>query len=169
MTEGPISVAEFNQSTVTVATDLLRACCASRSWISIMLANRPYGSRDSVIAVSDEILNDLNSQDLDEALAAHPRIGERAAGPGRESAWSREEQSATADSTESIRAQLREANIAYEAAFDQVFLICATGLSTAQMLRSLQGRLSNSPAAEREIVRAELTKIVRLRLTKALR
>ena len=50
-----------------------------------------------------------------------------------------------------------------------VFLICATEMSAASMLAALQARLSHDRATEREVVRDELTKIVRLRLAKAFR
>ncbi len=48
-----------------------------------------------------------------------------------------------------------------------MFLICATGMSAAGMLAALQARLGHDPATEREVVRDELVKIVRLRLAKA--
>ena len=47
-----------------------------------------------------------------------------------------------------------------------VFLICATGMSAASMLAALHARLGHDPATEREVVRDELTKIVRLRLAR---
>ena len=64
-------------------------------------------------------------------------------------------------------AGLRAGNAAYEERFGHVFLICATGMSAASMLAALRARLGHDPAAEREVVRDELMKIVRLRLAKA--
>ena len=58
-------------------------------------------------------------------------------------------------------------NAAYEERFGHVFLICATGMSAASMLGALRARLGHDPAAEREVVRDELVKIVGLRLAKA--
>ncbi len=66
-----------------------------------------------------------------------------------------------------MQAGLRAGNAAYEERFGHVFLICATGMSAASMLAALRARLGHDPAREREVVRAELTKIVRLRLGKA--
>jgi 2-oxo-4-hydroxy-4-carboxy--5-ureidoimidazoline (OHCU) decarboxylase len=47
-----------------------------------------------------------------------------------------------------------------------VFLICATGLSAAQMLSRLQTRLTHDDAAEAAVVHEELRKIALLRLSK---
>ena len=68
-----------------------------------------------------------------------------------------------------MREQLAAANTAYEQRFGHVFLICATGLSAETMLAALRSRLRNDPVAEREVVRGELVKIVRLRLARAFR
>jgi 2-oxo-4-hydroxy-4-carboxy-5-ureidoimidazoline decarboxylase len=68
-----------------------------------------------------------------------------------------------------VQAGLRAGNAAYEERFGYVFLICATGMSAASMLGALQVRLGHDPAREREVVRDELMKIVRLRLGKAFR
>ncbi len=49
-----------------------------------------------------------------------------------------------------------------------VFLICASGLSGQDMLDQLRARLGNDTDTERSVVRQELLKITRLRLTKLL-
>ena len=49
-----------------------------------------------------------------------------------------------------------------------MFLICASGLSGQEMLAQLEARLGNDPEAERAVVRRELLKITRLRMTKLL-
>jgi len=56
--------------------------------------------------------------------------------------------------------------VAYEQRFGHVFLICATGLSASELLDALRARLTNPVEAERDVVRGELAKIVRLRLAK---
>ena len=67
-----------------------------------------------------------------EAIGGHPRIGARVSGP------SAAEQSGVADES---RAALVAGNAAYEERFGHVFLICATGLTGAQMLAALSERL----------------------------
>jgi 2-oxo-4-hydroxy-4-carboxy-5-ureidoimidazoline decarboxylase len=141
--------------------DLL-ACCASRRWADEILARRPYHDLAQLRSVSEQVLRALAWADVEQALAAHPRIGEKAAGSSTEAGWSRAEQ-AGATPTDDLVA----GNRAYEERFGHVFLICATGLSGAQMLAALQERLHHEPTEERDVVREELRKIVELRLGKA--
>jgi 2-oxo-4-hydroxy-4-carboxy-5-ureidoimidazoline decarboxylase len=141
--------------------DLL-ACCASRRWADEILARRPYHDLAQLRSVSEQVLRALAWTDVEHALAAHPRIGERSSTNTKEAAWSRDEQ-AGADQNEDLVA----GNVAYEERFGHVFLICATGLSGEEMLTALRTRLGNDPDAERDVVREELRKIVDLRLGKA--
>ena len=141
--------------------DLL-ACCAARRWADEILARRPYPDLARLRSVSEQVLRALAWADVEQALAAHPRIGERADGATTEAGWSREEQAGASPSDELVAG-----NVAYEKRFGHVFLICATGLSGADMLAALNTRLGNDPEAERDVVREELRKIVELRLGKA--
>ena len=166
---GPIAVAEFDVAPAADAAAELMPCCASRRWISGLVSGRPYARLDRLTAASDALLARLEWSELESALAAHPRIGERATADGRADGWSRQEQAGTAAAPDSVRQELAAANVAYERRFGHVFLICATGLSAETMLAALRSRLGNDPVAEREVVRSELTKIVRLRLAKAFR
>lgn len=59
-----------------------------------------------------------------------------------------------------------ELNLAYQDRFGHVFLICATGATGEQMRDAMKARIGNTAEAEREIVRAELGKINRIRLTR---
>jgi 2-oxo-4-hydroxy-4-carboxy-5-ureidoimidazoline decarboxylase len=140
----------------------LLACCAAHRWADELLVRRPYGDLETLRSVSDRVFAELGWPDIEQALAAHPRIGERAAGDRREAAWSRAEQSAATGSTDELRA----ANLAYEERFGRVFLICATGLSAEEILTALRQRLGNDEETERVVVREELRKIVNLRLEK---
>ena len=164
---GQVPVAELNGATAATAAGLLRPACASTRWIERMISGRPYRSLEALTAASDGVLATLGWPDIEQALAAHPRIGARGAGRGREAAWSRQEQSGTRDAGPEVQAGLRAGNAAYEERFGHVFLICATGMSAASMLAALQARLGHDPATEREVVRGELTKIVRLRLARS--
>ena len=94
----------------------------------------------------------------------HPRIGDRTVSGGMSAA----EQSGAAAASDEVRQGLADGNLAYEQRFGHVFLICASGLSGQQMLAQLRARLGNDRDAERMVVRAELTKITRLRMTKLL-
>jgi 2-oxo-4-hydroxy-4-carboxy-5-ureidoimidazoline decarboxylase len=144
----------------------LLACCAATRWADELVVRRPYHDADTLVAVSDTIFERLGWADIEQALAAHPRIGERAAGQSREATWSRAEQSAAASDDAAITAELRDGNVEYERRHGRVFLICATGLSAAEILAELRKRLDNDDETERAVVREELRKIVTLRLRK---
>ena len=146
------------------AEQALLACCAARRWADELLARRPYPDLGGLRRVSHTVLDSLTWHDVAEALAAHPRIGERATGKGQEAAWSRDEQAGAGTATQE---DLVAGNVVYEERFGHVFLICATGLSGEAMLTALRERLGNDPDTERGVVRAELAKIVDLRLGKA--
>ncbi|MEU4719826.1 2-oxo-4-hydroxy-4-carboxy-5-ureidoimidazoline decarboxylase [Nonomuraea dietziae] len=141
----------------------LLACCASRAFAREVAAGRPYAGPAELGAAAEAAVRALAWPDVEEALAAHPRIGERAAGAERESEWSRQEQSGVEDH---VRAELAEGNRVYEERFGHVYLICATGLSGEEMLARLKERLDNDEATERAVVRDELAKITKLRLAR---
>jgi 2-oxo-4-hydroxy-4-carboxy-5-ureidoimidazoline decarboxylase len=206
-----VPVADLDRATAATAAGLLRPSCASARWIERLVSGRPHETLPALVAASDATIGALGWRDIEQALAAHPRIGDRtpsgAAGGGgpqpgdaadrrpapggaadrrlgpeaaagsrpgpaggdRAAAWSRQEQSGTRDAPADVQAGLRSGNAAYEERFGHVFLICATGMSAASMLDALQDRLGHDPAREREVVRDELMKIVRLRLGKAFR
>jgi urate oxidase len=148
-------------------TELL-ACNASRRWAEELAAGRPYRTLDEVERASAAILDQLDWADITDALAAHPRIGERAGGASREAAWSRREQSGAVSAPAEVAVALAAGNQAYEQQFGHVFLICATGLGAEEMLAHLRRRLGNDVQTERDEVRAELAKITALRLAKLL-
>src|SRR5262249_551824 len=104
----------------------------------------------------------LTWADVAQAVAAHPKIGQRALGAGREADWSRREQAGV----EGAREALAEMNRAYEERFGQTFLIFASGKTASEILAAARERLANDEETERAVVREELRKIVRRRLEK---
>lgn len=150
-----------------VARETLRPVCASERWIAGVVDGRPHGDLTALVAASDAALAALDWADVEQALGAHPRIGDRAAGEHREAAWSRQEQSAAAAGEADVLAELKAANVAYERRFGWVFLICAAGRPAEQILVAANARLLNDDETEQDVVRAELRDIVRLRLRKA--
>ena len=158
----------FNALPDAQARQELAECCAARRFVAAVAAGRPYPSDTALREMADKALADLDWADVGEALAAHPRIGERAVGAGREAAWSAAEQSAAAAGDADVQEQIRAGNVAYEQQFGHVFLICATGRPAEEILANLRARLDNDPASEEQVVRDELRKIVHLRLEKVL-
>ncbi|WP_329483448.1 2-oxo-4-hydroxy-4-carboxy-5-ureidoimidazoline decarboxylase [Kribbella sp. NBC_01484] len=156
---------EFNSAPADRLRPMLAACCDVPRWVDGLLAKRPYGDLAALTAVADQSLRELDDDEVDRALQAHPRIGDRPQGAGTEVAWSRREQSGVGADPE-VREALAEGNREYEQRFGRVFLICATGLSAEQMLTSLRRRLTHDDATEVAVVREELRKIALLRLAK---
>lgn len=143
----------------------LLACCASPRWAGEVAAHQPYSDLETLCQISDAVLGAMPWEDVLAAVSEHPRIGERASGNGTQARWSRSEQS-TASADERRAAELRDGNAEYERRFGHIFLICAVGLSADEILAELRRRLGNDPRAERQTVREELRKIVRVRLAK---
>ena len=156
------ALSRFNDLVRERAEAELMACCAVPEWAARGALGRPYPSVGSLTARGLEALAELSWDEIALALAAHPRIGQRAAGSSREAVWSRREQGNAADAPQA--AALREANVAYEERFGHVFLIFASGRTPEEMLAAARARLEHDEQTERQVVREELAKIVRLRL-----
>ena len=154
-----MTLASFNAAPPGEAVAVMLSCCASRRFAGAMAAGRPYPSLAAAEAAIRSVFASLTWDDVLEAMAEHPRIGDRAAGQ------SAAEQAGVAGSS---RAGLAAGNARYEERFGHVFLICATGLSGERMLAALGERLGNDPATERVVATAELEKITLLRARKAL-
>ncbi len=160
-----MTLEELNQAPGDELTATLLACCDVPAWAVALRDARPYADEQALLALADERARSFTPAEVDRALAAHPRIGERARGASTEAAWSRQEQSGVA---EDAQAELLAANQAYEARFGRVFLICATGLSAEAILASARARLDNDDATEAAVVAEELRKIALLRLRKVI-
>ncbi|WP_329402333.1 2-oxo-4-hydroxy-4-carboxy-5-ureidoimidazoline decarboxylase [Streptomyces melanogenes] len=155
-------LARFNTSDDSTALAALHEVCASSVWGSKLLARRPYATVDELFAASDAAMAELDVKDLEEAMAGHPPIGR----PKPGDPTSAREQRGMAGATEELKAEMLELNLAYQDRFGHVFLICATGATGEQMRDAMKARIGNTAEAEREIVRAELGKINRIRLTR---
>jgi 2-oxo-4-hydroxy-4-carboxy-5-ureidoimidazoline decarboxylase len=144
----------------------LAACCSSRDWVDGILGQRPFADAEALLAASDAAVAALDEAGLADALAGHPRIGERPGGTSGD--WSRQEQSGVASAAAGVLEEIATANAAYERRFGQVYLVCATGKSADELLAICRSRLTNDPVAEERVVRAELAKITRIRLGRLL-
>ncbi|HEY2044658.1 MAG TPA: 2-oxo-4-hydroxy-4-carboxy-5-ureidoimidazoline decarboxylase [Jatrophihabitans sp.] len=158
-----IGLQRFNRLPADDAVSALLACCSSPDWATAIATGRPYGSHAQLYDRARQVLAGLSESEIDAALYSHPRIGDRPTEPA--AAWSRSEQAGVAAD---IRHALAEANRGYEERFGHVYLVCATGRSGPELLAILNERMSNDPATERGVLRAELGKINTLRLTKLL-
>ena len=103
---------------------------------------------------------ELTDEELEQALAGHPRIGERGGAQSHNAAAASAEQSGG----RRPRARLAGGNAAYEERFGRVFLIRAAGRAAPEILAELDRRLANDDAAERAETVDNLRQIALLRL-----
>jgi len=148
------------------AREELLACCSSARWAAEVASGRPFASADEIIARSDAAVAGLTQADLEQALAGHPRIGDRSRAAAAD--WSRQEQAGVEAADQALVRALADGNEDYECRFGHIYLVCATGRSAAELLAVLRERLGNDPAAEWDVVRRELGKINRIRLRRLL-
>jgi 2-oxo-4-hydroxy-4-carboxy-5-ureidoimidazoline decarboxylase len=142
---------------------LLRGCLDVDRWVEEVAAGRPYGSRDSLLAAADLAARSLSPAEVEQALAGHPRIGERA-GAGHNARASAREQAGVDPTAGDVAERLATGNAAYEERFGHVFLIRAAGRSADEILAELDRRLRNDPRTERAEVADNLRQIALLRL-----
>lgn len=157
-----MDLATFNALPVDEAEQALAACCTSRAWARAVSAARPYTDRAALFDAASRAVQALGDAGVDEALAGHPRIGERSQSAG--AASSRREQAGVDADDAQLAHALAEGNRAYERRFGHVYLVCASGKSGQELLALLNERLANDPATERAVVRTELAKINQIRL-----
>jgi 2-oxo-4-hydroxy-4-carboxy-5-ureidoimidazoline decarboxylase len=157
-------IEQFNALPAEDSRAALHACCAAPQWIEDVVRGRPYPSRDALTMRSRQALAELDWKGIRQALEAHPRIGQRLASTSREAVWSATEQSGVDAADARTRAALDEANRAYERRFGHAFLIFATGKTDVELLAAARERVNHDVSDERLTVRAELEKIVILRI-----
>lgn len=148
----------------------LMRCCGSRRWARSMVDARPFTSRTHLFGHAEVAWWRLGDGDWREAFTHHPRIGADVAALRQKFAatadWSAGEQAGVAAADEATIQSLAKGNVDYEARFGHIFIVCATGLSAADMLARLNERIDNPPENELRIAAGEQAKITRLRLEK---
>jgi OHCU decarboxylase len=153
---------ELNHLDPSHAASAFARCCGSTRWAAAMTAARPFASLDATRRRADEIWASLGESDWLEAFAAHPKIGERR--PVSE--WSAAEQAGMTAAGDDTTARLAALNAAYEARFGYIFIVCATGKSSSEMLALLLARMTNDPGRELAVAAEEQRRITALRLAK---
>ncbi|KAM0072546.1 putative hydroxyisourate hydrolase, 2-oxo-4-hydroxy-4-carboxy-5-ureidoimidazoline decarboxylase [Helianthus debilis subsp. tardiflorus] len=148
------------------------SCCGSTKFAEEMVADGPFATYDEAVVAAKNIwFNKVDVNGWLEAFAAHPQIGQNLSSSAHNSStsaqWSKGEQStALATATDSSLQELYEWNSRYKQKFGFVFLICASGRSTPEILSELKRRFSNRPIVEFENAAEEQMKITELRLHK---
>ena len=161
----------FNALTPEAARAELLKCCGAKQWAEAMEQGRPYLSLWHLLAHANDVWRTLDEGEWLEAFRSHPKIGERkAANTVAEQAqqWSAQEQRGVAAATHDAVEKLARLNRVYEEKFGFIFIVCATGKSSDEILALLEQRLTNAPEVELPIAAAEQAKITELRLRKLL-
>ena len=134
-----------------------------------MVAERPFTSLTELVEKADQIWWLLDPRDWLEAFHSHPKIGEKkaaAATSAQSKTWSEAEQAAVSSASSETLEALSDLNRKYEQEFGYIFIVCATGKSSHEMLAILRQRLGNNPDEELRNAAAEQAKITQLRLKK---
>src|ERR1700737_1825984 len=155
------SIERLNDLRAAEATAEFLKCCGSTRWARAMADARPFASEEELIAKADDISSSLKDEDWLEAFRAHPKIGgKKAAAPQSPQAqnWSAQEQSGVGAASADTIFQLAERNREYEDRFGFIFIVCASGKSSDEMLASLISRIDNDPRTELRIASEEQRK-----------
>ena len=159
------TVDELNKLPEAAVRQALHGCCSSGCWVDALAARRPFAGAAALLAASDAAVAGLSAADLRDALAGHPRIGDRRVVAERESS-SGQEQAGVRDADAGLRQALDDGNAEYERRFGHIYLACATGRSASELLAFLRERLGNDQETEWGVVASELAKINQIRLRK---
>lgn len=155
---------DFNAADAETAASVVSVWAAIPRWVDDVVAGRPYASVDVLAERAAALAATWTRDDLDIALAHHPRIGERVTGEGAEAAASAREQSTMRTAESDVAAAIAAGNAAYEQRFGRVFLIRAAGRSPDEMRAELKRRLANDDDAEVREALGQLAEIAILRL-----
>ena len=140
----------------------LYASLAVRRWVEDVASRAPFATVDELLAVASAEATPLAPVEIDEAIAHHPRIGEKPVGQGASQEMSRSEQGSSIEFADEIAA----GNAAYEKRFGRVFIIRAAGRTRREILDELTRRLTLDDAVELQVVGEQLRDIALLRLEK---
>lgn len=165
------SIKRLNELSADNAQAEFVKCCGSTRWAQAMTAARPFNAIDDLLAKADSVWWSLDKEDWLEAFRAHPKIGEQKAAAAQSEqarSWSTQEQSAASRATAEVMSALVDGNREYEQRFGFIYIVCATGKSSEELLEILQARLKNDSETELHNAADEQRKITRLRLEKLL-
>lgn len=169
--DAPDAIRRLNSLAPGEASAELLKCCGSTRWAQLISEKRPFQDAPSLLAAADRVWWNLERDDWLEAFRSHPKIGEKKAERAvseKSQQWSENEQSGMRDAAQETLSALAEANRVYEQKFGYIFIVCATGKSSAEMLALLEQRLPNDPYTELRVAAGEQARITQLRLRKLL-
>lgn len=158
-----MDIVTFDEADPATASAVVRACARIETWVEAVVAARPYGSVDALLAHADALAARWESAEVEAALTDHPRIGQRPDGTGPTARMSLSEQAGVDRSTDTA-VRLAAGNRRYEERFDRIFLVRAAGRTSEEILEQLDQRLLNDPETELAVTADQLREIAALRL-----
>jgi 2-oxo-4-hydroxy-4-carboxy-5-ureidoimidazoline decarboxylase len=159
-------LAQWNSLDAEAAAREALPCCGSQAWAAALASRRPIADEAAMIDASTSIWLALPEEAWREAFDSHPRIGQsnaQAHATQESLRWSAQEQR-TALADDSAKLALEEANRRYEQKFGRIFIVCATGKTSTEMLAILEARMKNDAATELREAAEQQRQITELRL-----
>ncbi len=163
------SLEHLNDASRDKVFALLLNCCGATKWAMRMVEARPFADLPSLLQTAERIWWELRPGDWLEAFASHPKIGEGQAAPSQSAQsaqWSEAEQAGTHVAAHETLTALAAANREYEERFGYLYIVCATGKSTEEMLALCRQRLHHDHETELHTAAGEQQKITEIRLRK---
>jgi len=160
-------LARWNSLDLATAAREILPCCGSHAWATALVSARPISDETSLIETSAAIWRNLPEQAWQEAFDSHPRIGQRQAqthATEESLRWSEREQRTALSDDHAAKLDLEAANRVYEERFGRIFIICATGKTSAEILAILETRMQNDFASELHEAVEQQRQITQLRL-----
>jgi len=160
-------LARWNSLDPATAARETLPCCGSQAWAVALASRRPIADEPSLIEISSAVWLGLPEEAWLEAFDSHPRIGQKNAQrrTSEESLrWSVQEQCTALSEGDAIKLAFQEANQRYEQKFGRIFIVCAAGKTSAEMLAILEARMKNDAATELHEAAEQQRQITQLRL-----
>jgi 2-oxo-4-hydroxy-4-carboxy-5-ureidoimidazoline decarboxylase len=160
-------LARWNSLDPVAAAREALPCCGSHVWATAFAARRPIADEASLIEASSSIWFALPREAWQEAFDSHPRIGQKhpqTHATEESLRWSTQEQRTALSDDDAAKFPLEEANQRYERKFGRIFIICAAGKTSDEILAILETRMQNDAATELLEAAEQQRQITQLRL-----
>lgn len=160
-------LARWNSLDPESATREILPCCGSQAWAEALTAKRPYTNEAALFTTSDAIWRSLPEAAWQQAFDSHPRIGQKHAqtqATEESLRWSAQEQRTALSADAAAKLALEDANRRYEQRFNRIFIVCASGKSSSEILSILETRMKNDSRTELHEAAEQQRQITQLRL-----
>jgi 2-oxo-4-hydroxy-4-carboxy-5-ureidoimidazoline decarboxylase len=158
---------QWNSLDAESAAREILPCCGSKAWAVELASKRPIADETSLIEASNAGWLALPAEAWREAFDSHPRIGQRNAqshATEKSLQWSAQEQRTALSNDDTVALSLEDANRRYEHKFGHIFIVCASGKTSAEILAILETRMKNDTTTELREAVEQQRQITQLRL-----